>query len=72
MYVFYTVEVPGENVAKIESTLNITDEVLRYLITKRDEKSIAKAEMIKDKQAKRKAAGIVSNDSDDDDSDDED
>ncbi len=72
VYVFYTVEVPGENVAKIESTLNITDEVLRYLITKRDEKSIAKAEMIKDKQAKRKAAGIVSNDSDDDDSDDED
>src|ERR1700759_2423268 len=37
VYVFYTVELPGANVAKIESTLNITDEVIRFLITKPDQ-----------------------------------
>src|SRR6218665_2399071 len=44
VYVFYTVEVEGANVAKIESTLNITDEVIRFLIVKPDLKKIAKAE----------------------------
>ena len=33
VYVFYTVEMPGEGVQKVESTLNITDEVIRFLIT---------------------------------------
>ena len=47
VYVFYTVEMPGENVAKTESTLNITDEVIRFLITKPDLKAIAKAEAAK-------------------------
>ncbi len=72
VYVFYTVEIPGENVAKIESTLNITDEVVRYLITKPDLKAIAKAEKIRDMQAKRKAAGIVNTNDDSDDDSDED
>ena len=44
IYVFYSVEMPGENVSKLESTLNITDEVIRFLITKPDFKAIAKAE----------------------------
>jgi small subunit ribosomal protein S6 len=70
VYVFYKVELPGEAVAKVESTLNITDEVIRYLIVKPDHKAIAKAELIKDKQAKRKAAGVVETE-DDDDSDDD-
>lgn len=70
VYVFYTVELPGESVAKVESTLNITDEVIRYLITKPDYKAIAKAEMIREKQAKRKAAGIEESD-DEDESEDE-
>lgn len=44
VYVFYTVEIPAESVQKIESTLNITDEVIRFLITRPDLKAIAKAE----------------------------
>lgn len=53
VYVFYTVEMPGENVQKVESTLNITDEVIRYLITKPDLKAIAKAEAAKKDKAKK-------------------
>ncbi|HEY8999454.1 MAG TPA: 30S ribosomal protein S6 [Candidatus Saccharimonadales bacterium] len=55
VYVFYTVELPGENVRKVESTLNITDEVLRFLITKPDLKKIAKAEAEKADKAKKAA-----------------
>lgn len=44
IYVFYTVEMPGANVQKLESVLNITDEVIRFLISKPDLKAIAKAE----------------------------
>lgn len=55
VYVFYTVDIPAENVRKIESTLNITDEVIRFLITKPDQKAIAKAEAAKAEKA-RKAA----------------
>lgn len=55
VYVFYTVEMPGENVKKVESTLNITDEVIRYLITKPDLKAIAKAEAAKAEKAKKAA-----------------
>jgi len=47
VYVFYSVELPGENVQKVESTLNITDEVIRFLITRPDLKAIAKAEAAK-------------------------
>jgi small subunit ribosomal protein S6 len=55
VYVFYTVELPAENVRKVESTLNITDEVIRFLITRPDLKAIAKAEAMKAEKA-RKAA----------------
>jgi small subunit ribosomal protein S6 len=55
VYVFYTVELPGENVKKVESTLNITDEVIRYLLTKPDLKAIAKAEVAKAEKAKKAA-----------------
>src|ERR1700753_4397342 len=44
IYVFYTVEMPGANVQKLESVLNITDEVIRFLITKPDLKAMSKAE----------------------------
>ena len=58
VYVFYTVEVPAPNVAKIESTLNITDEVIRYLLTRVDLKAIAKAEAARaDKIRKAEARG---------------
>jgi small subunit ribosomal protein S6 len=54
VYVFYTVEMPGENVAKIEATLNITDEVLRYLIVKPDYKARDAAEAEKQRKAKNR------------------
>lgn len=53
VYVFYTVEVPAESVQKIESTLNITDEVMRYLIVKLDPKMLAKIEAAKAEKAER-------------------
>jgi len=55
VYVFYTVDMPGEGVKKVEGTLNITDEVIRYLITKPDLKAIAKAEAAKVEKAKKAA-----------------
>ncbi len=55
VYVFYTVELPAESVRKVESTLNITDEVIRFLITKPDLKAIAKAEKLKEEKAKKAA-----------------
>jgi small subunit ribosomal protein S6 len=70
VYVLYTVELPGEALQKIESTLNITDEVIRYLITKPDLKAIAKAEAAKAEKAKKAAErGDREDDEDDNDSD---
>jgi small subunit ribosomal protein S6 len=56
IYVFYTVEMPGENVKKVESVLNITDEVIRFLISRPDLKAIAKAEAAKAEKAAKAAA----------------
>jgi small subunit ribosomal protein S6 len=53
VYVFYTVELPAEAARKVESTLNITDEVIRFLITRPDLKAIAKAEAAKAEKAKK-------------------
>ncbi len=55
IYVYYTVEMPGANVQKLESILNITDEVIRFLITKPDLKAIAKAEAAKALKAEQAA-----------------
>lgn len=55
VYAFYTVDMPSESVRKVESTLNITDEVIRYLITKPDLKAIAKAEAMRAEKAKKAA-----------------
>jgi small subunit ribosomal protein S6 len=56
IYVFYTVELPPQAPQTIEKTLNITDEVVRFLITKPDLKAIAKAEKEKAEKAKKNAA----------------
>lgn len=55
VYVIYTVDMPGQNVRKVESILNITDEVIRFLITRPDLKAIAKAEALKAEKAKKAA-----------------
>lgn len=64
IYVFYTVEMPGEGVKKVEGTLNITDEVIRYLIVRPDLKAIAKAEAAKAEKAKKAAERSDRDDSD--------
>lgn len=66
IYVFYTVELPSEAVNKVESSLNITDEVIRYLITRPDLKAIAKAEAAKAEKAKKAAERGDSDDKNDD------
>ena len=55
VYVFYTVDMPGEGVRKVEYTLNITDEVIRLLIVRPDLKAIAKAEAEKARKAEQAA-----------------
>ena len=55
VYVIYTTELPAESVRKVEATLNITDEVIRFLITRPDLKAIAKAEALKAEKAKKAA-----------------
>lgn len=55
VYVFYTVELPAVSVQKVEGILNITDEVVRFLITRPDLKAIAKAEAAKAEKAKKAA-----------------
>ena len=67
IYVFYAVEMPGANVQKLESILNITDEVIRFLITKPDLKAIAKAEAAKALKAEQAAKRGESDGKDDED-----
>lgn len=68
IYVFYTLNCPPQSLKKIESTLNITDEVIRFLITKIDTKAVSKAEALKalkaEQEAKRgESANIIKDDS---------
>ena len=67
IYIIYTVELPAESVRKVESTLNITDEVIRFLITRPDLKAIAKAEAAKAEKAEQAAARGDRGERDDDD-----
>jgi small subunit ribosomal protein S6 len=62
VYVIYTVELLPGSVHKVENTLHITDEVIRFLITKPDLKAIAKAEAAKAAKAKRLAEQSESED----------
>lgn len=55
VYVFYTVEMPAEGVQKVEQTFNITDEIIRFLITKPDLKAKTKAEALAAEKAKKAA-----------------
>lgn len=71
IYVFYTVELPPETVQKVESTLNITDEVVRFLITKPDLKAIAKAEAQKAEKAAKAAERGGSEEEEEEDSEDD-
>jgi small subunit ribosomal protein S6 len=70
LYLIYTVNLPAESVRKVESTLNITDEVIRFLIVKPDLKDIAKAEAAKAEKAQKAAARGESSDEEDREADD--
>ena len=48
LYVFYTLELIGnKTLSKLETSLNICDEVIRYLITKLDLKALELAKQLK-------------------------
>lgn len=55
VYVFYIVELVPKSLAKVESSLNITNEVIRYLIVRQDEKELAKVAAAKAAKAEREA-----------------
>jgi small subunit ribosomal protein S6 len=59
VYVFYTAEVDSLKLREIESKLNITDEVIRFLIVKPDVKAIKKAESIKEAKAAKVAKKLA-------------
>jgi small subunit ribosomal protein S6 len=66
IYVFYTIDLPPQSIQKIESVLNITEEVIRFLIVKPDLTKIAKAAAVyEEKKAKAAARGDRDTDSDD-------
>ncbi len=70
VYVMYTLEMPASGVKKLNDSLNITDEVIRFLITKPDLKKAAKAEVLRaEKAAKQAARGDQANDDDEKSSD---
>lgn len=72
VYIIYTLELPTDSVQKVENTLNITDEVIRFLITRPDLKAMAKAEAAKEEKAKKTAErGDQASDNDDDQADEE-
>lgn len=53
VYVLFNVELPAEAPLKISNILNITDEVVRYLLVKVDEKGRALLEDAKKRAAER-------------------
>lgn len=67
IYVFYSVELVPNTLNKIESALNITDEVIRYLITRIDPKDKEKAELAKQAKAKTDDEKSISDDAKDND-----
>lgn len=55
VYVYYEVDLPAEGVKKVNDTLNITDEVLRFLLASVDPRA-AKAAAIAAERAARGAS----------------
>ena len=52
IYYYFDVELPAAAPAKISSTMNITDEVLRYLLVRADERRVKKTSEEDDKETK--------------------
>ena len=66
VYVFYTLDLPAAGVKVLNNALNISDEVIRFLITKPDLKAIAKAEAMKVSRDKRLSQMTDADDEDED------
>jgi small subunit ribosomal protein S6 len=64
VYVFYTVQLPAEAPAKIEQAFNITDEIIRFMVTRPDLKAAAKAEALRTEKAKKAAERAEAEESD--------
>lgn len=58
VYYYYEVSLPADAPAKIKSTLNITDEVLRHLLVKVDERKLKAEAKQAARRANAEAAGI--------------
>lgn len=69
VYVFYSVEMPADAAGKIEKAFNITDEIIRFMITRPDLKAMAKAEAMRAEKVKKAAQRADSPASEDDSSD---
>jgi small subunit ribosomal protein S6 len=55
LYVYFDLKLPAESLSKLSSTLNITDEVIRYLLVATDHKARLAAEQQKaDEKEKQK------------------
>ena len=52
IYVYFEVNLPADALLKISNTLNITDEVLRYLLVKADDKARQALAEQKEREAK--------------------
>lgn len=63
VYRLYRLSLPSEAPAKISAALNITDEVLRYLLTKVDEKAEAAIAAEKEFRDKRRESAEDDNES---------
>lgn len=57
VYVYFEIKLPSEAPLKISNVLNITDEVLRYLLVKADEKSRKAIAKEKEREANREQRG---------------
>jgi small subunit ribosomal protein S6 len=55
MYMYMELSLPAETVKKLQSTLNITDEVLRYLLTAVDPKAMAAQQAAREAKEKEEA-----------------
>lgn len=64
VYVYFEVNLPADAPLKISNTLNITDEVLRYLLVKADEKLRQALAEQKEREAKRESERADAEDED--------
>ena len=55
IYYYYIVSLPPEAPAKISSTMNITEEILRYLLVKADERRVSPEEPAQDSESDSKS-----------------